>query len=235
VPTQAARRELAAQGFHELSVVGRGVDSERFTPAARSDALRASWQAGPETPVLLAVGRIAAEKNVELALRAFEQARRDRPDLRMSSSATSGALASHRGASCRALRRRPARPHALSARTTPRPTRSSSPAPPTPSATSSWRRSPRACPWSPSTARRRPSMSPTRRERSPGRARRRGRFIAATASLASRRAPCSGMRNAAVAAARRASWDEVLARFEARLQDIVDAYQTSPAAVPVVA
>ena len=83
VPTQAARRELAAAGFHELTVVGRGVDTERFTPAARSEALRAQWQAGPETPVLLAVGRIAAEKNIELALRAFERARRDRPDLRM--------------------------------------------------------------------------------------------------------------------------------------------------------
>ncbi|MEP7301707.1 MAG: glycosyltransferase family 1 protein, partial [Caldimonas sp.] len=83
VPTQAARRELAGAGFHHLSVVGRGVDGGRFTTAARSAALRAEWQAGPETPVFLAVGRVAAEKNVELALRAFERARQGRPDLRM--------------------------------------------------------------------------------------------------------------------------------------------------------
>ena len=38
------------------------------------------------------------------------------------------------------------------------------------------------------------------------------------------------MRDAAVAAARRATWDEVLARFEARLQDTVDALETPPAA-----
>jgi hypothetical protein len=42
-------------------------------------------------------------------------------------------------------------------------------------------------------------------------------------------------REAAVAAARRATWDEVLERFEARLQDTVDASQASPATVPVVA
>jgi glycosyltransferase involved in cell wall biosynthesis len=62
VPTQAARRELAAAGFHALTVIGRGVDTERFTPAARSSALRAQWQAGPDTPVLLAVGRVAARR-----------------------------------------------------------------------------------------------------------------------------------------------------------------------------
>jgi glycosyltransferase involved in cell wall biosynthesis len=82
VPTRAARRELAAAGFERLAIVGRGVDGERFTPAARSEALRAGWQAG-DGPVLLTVGRIAAEKNVELALRAFERARARRPSTRM--------------------------------------------------------------------------------------------------------------------------------------------------------
>ncbi len=83
VPTQASRRELTRAGFQHISVVGRGVDTARFTPAARSAALRESWQAGAGAPVFLAVGRVAAEKNVELGLRAFEAARRRRPDLRM--------------------------------------------------------------------------------------------------------------------------------------------------------
>jgi glycosyltransferase involved in cell wall biosynthesis len=82
VPTRASRRELAAAGFERLAIVGRGVDGERFTPAARSEALRAEWQAG-DGPVLLTVGRIAAEKNVELALRAFERARARRPSTQM--------------------------------------------------------------------------------------------------------------------------------------------------------
>ena len=82
VPTRAALAELGAAGFHHLTVVGRGVDSERFSPALRSEALRSQWQAG-DAPVLLMVGRVASEKNVELGLRAFEQARAVRPATRM--------------------------------------------------------------------------------------------------------------------------------------------------------
>ena len=41
VPTDLLRRELAAAGFERLRVVARGVDTQRFTPARRSDALRA--------------------------------------------------------------------------------------------------------------------------------------------------------------------------------------------------
>ena len=63
-------------------MVGRGVDTERFAPARRSAALRREWQA-ESAPVLLMVGRVAAEKNVELGLRAFEGARRPAPDLRL--------------------------------------------------------------------------------------------------------------------------------------------------------
>ncbi len=75
VPTQASRNELGAAGFHNLTVVGRGVDSDRFTPAVRSAALRAEWGAGADARVLITVGRVAAEKNIGLALRAFERAR----------------------------------------------------------------------------------------------------------------------------------------------------------------
>ncbi|HEY4957957.1 MAG TPA: glycosyltransferase, partial [Caldimonas sp.] len=78
VPTRAASRELGVVGFHNLTTVGRGVDTERFTPAARSAELRRQWR-GEDGPVLLMVGRVAAEKNVELGLRAFERARALRP------------------------------------------------------------------------------------------------------------------------------------------------------------
>ncbi len=60
-------------------------------------------------------------------------------------------------------------------------------------------------------------------------------FIAAVASLAGDPARLQPMREAAVAAARRATWDEVLERFEARLQDTVDALQAPPEPVPLVA
>jgi glycosyltransferase involved in cell wall biosynthesis len=81
VPTRGTQRELAAAGFERLRVVDRGVDLERFSPAHRDDALRREW--GAEGPVLLYVGRIAAEKRVELALQAFAAARRIQPRLSM--------------------------------------------------------------------------------------------------------------------------------------------------------
>jgi glycosyltransferase involved in cell wall biosynthesis len=82
VPTRATARELRAFGFHNLTTIGRGVDAARFAPTHRSAELRRQWRA-ESAPVLLMVGRVAPEKNVELGLRAFERARRARPGLRM--------------------------------------------------------------------------------------------------------------------------------------------------------
>ncbi|MDQ6681278.1 MAG: glycosyltransferase family 1 protein [Pseudomonadota bacterium] len=83
VPTRAVHAELAAAGFRNLSVVGRGVDTERFRPDRRSAELRARWGAHGDAPVLLSVGRVAAEKNIGLALRAFDALRRRDPAARM--------------------------------------------------------------------------------------------------------------------------------------------------------
>lgn len=75
VPTEDMRRDLAARGFRNLRVVSRGVDTQRFTPARRSAALRASWGATADAPVLLHVGRLAPEKNLQPVIAAFEQIR----------------------------------------------------------------------------------------------------------------------------------------------------------------
>lgn len=83
VPTPALAAQLAAQGFERLQVVGRGVDSRRFSPARRDAGLRRSWGAGEHDPVLLHVGRLAPEKNVELALQSFEALQAQQPALRM--------------------------------------------------------------------------------------------------------------------------------------------------------
>lgn len=83
VPTEALRRELATRGFHDLAVVARGVDTVRFDPAHRSDALRASWGAGPDDPVVLSVGRLAPEKNLEVLVDAFDAIRARVPGARM--------------------------------------------------------------------------------------------------------------------------------------------------------
>jgi glycosyltransferase involved in cell wall biosynthesis len=83
VPTEALRTELSARGFERLEVVGRGVDLQRFDPRLRSEALRASWGARPDTLVAICVGRLAPEKNLGAALAAFEALRRKHADARL--------------------------------------------------------------------------------------------------------------------------------------------------------
>jgi glycosyltransferase involved in cell wall biosynthesis len=82
-PTRALCQTLARDGFERVERVGRGVDTLRFSPERRSDELRRRWGADAATPVLLYVGRLAAEKDVGLALRTWEHLRRVQPRLRM--------------------------------------------------------------------------------------------------------------------------------------------------------
>ena len=83
VPTQTLRAELQAMGFQRVSVVARGVDTQRFHPRQRSAALRAAWGAGENTLVMLAVGRLAPEKNLGVVLRAYEAMRAQGADVRL--------------------------------------------------------------------------------------------------------------------------------------------------------
>ena len=71
VPTVELRDQLGSAGFRNLTVLGRGVDGRLFTPARRSAALRRTWGASESDLVALYVGRLAPEKNVELAVRAY--------------------------------------------------------------------------------------------------------------------------------------------------------------------
>lgn len=83
VPTHALKRELAAKGYRNLEVVMRGVDTALFQPGRRSHALRASWGVGPGQCVVACVSRLAPEKNIVLVIRAFEEARRQNPSIRL--------------------------------------------------------------------------------------------------------------------------------------------------------
>ncbi len=71
VPSADLRDRLVARGFHNVSVVGRGVDNQLFSPARRCPRLRASWGATERDLVVLYVGRVAREKNIELAIAAY--------------------------------------------------------------------------------------------------------------------------------------------------------------------
>ena len=83
VPTHAMRDELLQDGYHHLKVVARGVDTQLFTPARRSDSLRATWGAGPNDVVAIYVGRLAAEKNLPVVLRAFAALRARQPSAKL--------------------------------------------------------------------------------------------------------------------------------------------------------
>ena len=83
VPTPAVRLALMRKGYERVEVVGRGVDCQQFSPVRRSETLRASWGATNSVPVLLYVGRLAAEKDVPLAFRAYEAVRARVPGARM--------------------------------------------------------------------------------------------------------------------------------------------------------
>ena len=72
-PSEDTALQLRSWGVNNVGVLGRGVNTELFHPGRRCAELRKSWGVGPNDPVFLYVGRIAAEKNLPLAVRAFEQ------------------------------------------------------------------------------------------------------------------------------------------------------------------
>jgi glycosyltransferase involved in cell wall biosynthesis len=82
VPTQALADELHAMGVPHAQVLRRAVDTQLFHPSRRSESLRASWQVDADTPVVLYVGRIAPEKNLELAVAAFRSLQQRVPTAR---------------------------------------------------------------------------------------------------------------------------------------------------------
>lgn len=83
LPTQALAAELGADGYRNLQVMARGVDTQLFNPARRSNELRAQWGAAPDDLVVLYVGRLAAEKNLPLVAQGFAAIHALRPDAKL--------------------------------------------------------------------------------------------------------------------------------------------------------
>jgi glycosyltransferase involved in cell wall biosynthesis len=82
VPTRELQRFLQDHGFNDVVLLPRAVDTQLFDPARRDPALRAQWGVGEDGLVAIYVGRIAAEKNLDLAVRAFRELQKVRPDAR---------------------------------------------------------------------------------------------------------------------------------------------------------
>ncbi len=83
VPTQAMKYQLEALGFKNLKVVARGVDTQFFHPNQRDESLRQSWNVKPETLVMLSVGRLAAEKNLDLTIETYQALKAAGRDVQM--------------------------------------------------------------------------------------------------------------------------------------------------------
>ena len=116
VPTHEQKVTLEAMGILDVAVLGRGVDTNLFTPAKRSPALRQQWGVNNNEPVMLYVGRIAEEKNLDLTIAAYyslkalndklrfvlvgdgpllKKLKRDHPEFIFAGTQTGEALAAH--------------------------------------------------------------------------------------------------------------------------------------------
>ena len=83
VPTQGLARMLAGAGYRNVGIVSRGVDTKLFNPSRRSPELRAQWGVASGALLVSYVGRLAAEKNLDLVFTTFDEIKRVRPDARL--------------------------------------------------------------------------------------------------------------------------------------------------------
>jgi glycosyltransferase involved in cell wall biosynthesis len=82
VPTDALAAELTVLGVDTARLLRRAVDTQLFHPRYRSAELRETWGVDGNTPVVLYVGRIAPEKNLDLAVRTFRAIQQQVPKAR---------------------------------------------------------------------------------------------------------------------------------------------------------
>ncbi|MDX1633526.1 MAG: glycosyltransferase family 1 protein [Marinobacter sp.] len=75
VPTRRMQRQVRSMGIEACSVWSRGVDCQRFAPHKRDNELRRQWGLGPGDRAIVYVGRLAAEKNLQMAVACYERIR----------------------------------------------------------------------------------------------------------------------------------------------------------------
>ncbi|HXZ23129.1 MAG TPA: glycosyltransferase [Methanomassiliicoccales archaeon] len=81
-PTEAIANELRgyAPRMRRIEVIPTGVDAERFNPRNDGSAIRAKYGL-EDKRVVMNLGRIAREKNMELVLKGFEELRKQEDDV----------------------------------------------------------------------------------------------------------------------------------------------------------
>ncbi len=81
VPTHAIKSQVQEQGFRNVNVWSRGVDTKKFSPSHRSDELRNSIGIVGDKLVVLYVGRVAPEKGIDIAVEAMHLVEKQRPGM----------------------------------------------------------------------------------------------------------------------------------------------------------
>jgi glycosyltransferase involved in cell wall biosynthesis len=72
-PSPSTQSILTDHGFSDVRLWPRGVDISLFSPTQRSEALRAQWIGlSKNKTVILYVGRVSFEKNIELLIEAYK-------------------------------------------------------------------------------------------------------------------------------------------------------------------
>ena len=83
VPTQSLKNELLSSSFKRLRVLARGIDTELFSPSKRCKDLRQSWGVDDQQKVVMYVGRLASEKNLQVTVDTFKAMLEVNPNLKM--------------------------------------------------------------------------------------------------------------------------------------------------------
>jgi glycosyltransferase involved in cell wall biosynthesis len=82
-PTAELNESLTRDGFRDMRLMSRGVNTRVFSPAHRSESLRATLGAAPADLLVVHVSRLAAEKNYPLLFASFDAIRARRSDAKL--------------------------------------------------------------------------------------------------------------------------------------------------------
>lgn len=82
-PTEKLITDLSAQGYRNVGLMTRGIDTQLFHPSKRCLTLRTAWGSNENGLVVIYVGRLAKEKNIQLVIQAFESIKSRTPQAKL--------------------------------------------------------------------------------------------------------------------------------------------------------
>jgi glycosyltransferase involved in cell wall biosynthesis len=82
-PSPELVSNLKHRGITNAELFSRGVDTDIYNPCHRQQTLRDQWNIPADAPLALHVGRIAAEKNIELVITSYYAMQQVQPQLRL--------------------------------------------------------------------------------------------------------------------------------------------------------